>query len=155
MYIWIQPFLNIFKINLGQWRILTKHDIKDSTSNNFLGFRNYPHITLCPYPSYDLKIITTLGYHNAFDYSLGKSIDKRIVGWNSFGSMTNSTRFIIRNVSTIKSVRECPWSRVVWIDNKGLTIYEKLEMKLTSPFYPKGTCCQAVVPKNSKKYVLR
>ena len=103
-----------------------------------------------------MKYITSLGYHNAFDYSLGKNFQQqKIIGWNSLGEMTNSTKFIIKNISTIKDVKECPWSRVVWIDDEGSTIYEKLKMKLTSPFYPKGTCCQALIPEKSKKYLIR
>ena len=108
---------------------------------------DYPEISICPFPSYNRSAFTFYGYANSFDYSIGKvngSIDS--FGWN--GNTTTEIEAIVSDISLIKSVSQCPFTRVYFKDKKTLKFnIEILEMQLTGSKYPIGKCCHATIPK--------
>ena len=107
---------------------------------------DYPEITICPFPSYNQTAFKKYGYNNSFQYSIGKvEGSSKIFGWN--GNDSTKIEKIISDISLIKSVKQCPHTRVIFAEENGNDFrYVKVDMHLTGFKHPIGQCCQAFVP---------
>ena len=105
--------------------------------------RNYPDITICPFPAYDTSVLKTqFGYHSSFDFSRGIGPNREFVGWVANGS--HQPDDIVKTVSTFKEIKDCPPSNVYF--GKHGSVRRTLSFTLTQTIHPSGRCCQALVP---------
>ena len=108
----------------------------------FLDATDYPEITICPFPSYNQTAFTLYGYDNSFQYSVGNTTGGalKIFGWN--GNDSTELEKIITDISLIKSVKQCPYTRIVFAEENRFDFrYVKVDMHLTGFKHPLGQGC--------------
>ena len=111
-----------------------------TSSKVVTGPKDFPDITICPFPSWNQQELVNLGYLNMFDYSKGKLHESPMFGWS--GNSTGiSLESVIDKISILKNQTECPFTRVkMW--SEGREIFKEVEFKLTSLYHPSGRCCK-------------
>ena len=111
-----------------------------SSSNVEIGPKDFPDITICPFPSWNQQELKKIGYVHSFDYSKGMLRDSAMFGWS--GNLTESSpESVLEQISIFKNQTECPFSRVM-MRSEGREIFKTVEFKLTSLFHPRGRCCK-------------
>ena len=124
-----------------------------SSSKVKVGPKDYPDITICPFPSWNPEELRKLGYGNSFDYSKG-TLESTMIGWS--GNSTETVDSVIDKISILKNQTDCPFTRVL-MRSKDKEKFLQVEFKLTSMKHPVGRCCQVkykmLLQKYSKAYL--
>ena len=108
--------------------------------------QHFPDIWVCPLRGYDEVELKKIGYNNSRDYTMGSFSDRTQVGWlgNTSGQTTGD---IIRRISTIKTIEDCPSVVAKFEINGMLESRPFLSSSLTRPIHPNGRCCQPKPPR--------
>ena len=114
-----------------------------SSSKVVIGPKDFPDITICPFPSWNQQELVKLGYGQSFEYSKGKLYESAMFGWsgNSTGIPLES---VFDKISILKNQTECPFTRIL-LRSKGREIFKELEFKLTPLCHPSGRCCKVSI----------
>ena len=102
--------------------------------------QDFPSITICPFPSWDLEGLNKFHYANWFDYAKGTTSNSTIFGWSGIRSEINPET-VLNQISIIKNQTECPFTLVkLRLEKKEKFI--KVKFRLTSLYYSSGRCCK-------------
>ena len=113
---------------------------------------NVPDVYLCPIPATDLSQLTKHGYGNSYNYLKGKFDNTELIGWS--GNSSISLENVTVNISTFKTVKDCPYMQAGFEDDEYGRNIIVLNFTLTRFSHPHGRCCQAIIPTDSEKYSL-
>ena len=116
-----------------------------SNSIETLNSKHFPDIFICPFPSYELKVLLRNGYLNNYDYIKGDIINTKLRGWH--GNQNDTVENIYKNISIIKSPKDCPEIRAKLEDQEKNEYDVYASFNITNPVYPNGRCCKASFPK--------
>lgn len=118
-----------------------------SSNQNFIDHDDFPDINLCPYPAFDQNNLKKHGYPHSFGYSQGINSSRNLFGWNG---VSQNASIVLDEISTIKSVKDCPFTRL-WVTEDNFK-EEKIILKfdLTRVYDPNGRCCKAILPSTLK-----
>ena len=113
-----------------------------SSSKVKMAPQDFPDITICPFPSWNMQEMLKLGYAHSFDYSMGYLANTSMTGWS--GNATEDTsEIVIEKISILKNQTECPFTRAKMI-TEGKAKFIPLEFVLTSLYHPSGRCCKVL-----------
>ena len=109
-----------------------------------LGPENYPDITICPFPSFNIAEFLKSGYGQSFEYSKGQMWpDTSMIGWSGNTTVND----VIERVSILKTEADCPDVRLKLI-NGGHQAFKHVSFKLSSMVHPSGRCCKVLPPED-------
>ena len=111
----------------------------------FLGSKDFPEISICPYPSFDQSALIKHGYGQSYLYSQGFNRAGKFIGWNGING-TMETEELVEEISTLKTVKDCPYTRILLEDAESEDL-KVVPLTLTRAFDPYGRCCQVILPK--------
>ena len=138
----------IFTI-LGSWlisySIYTFVVLKPTYASNEkreIRVEDFPEIMICPEPTFDVNALTSRGYKG--DYFL-YFVGSKVFGWT--GNKAEDVKKVFKEVSTLKSVEDCPVGLHRFTDNRS-----KADFSLTRALYPFHLCCKMIPPKISEFY---
>ena len=125
-------------------------------------FEEFPDVTICPFPSYNQPKLIALGYGQSYEFAMGVLRNSNLKGW--LGNISgikidfyqnlkvmaliiqgSSPEDVIKKVSMIRNVEECPETKVKMLD-QNREIFVKINFNLTAMFHPKGKCCKVQAP---------
>ena len=115
-----------------------------SKSVQKLNYEHFPNIFICPFPSYDMKLLLKNGYLNDYDYIKGEIMNKKLRGW--LGNQNYTVKNIYNNISILKSTKDCPDLRAKLEDTENNVYDVHASYNITNPVYPNGRCCKASFP---------
>ena len=107
--------------------------------------RHFPDIFVCPLPSFNLSGLVKHGYMNGYLYSIGYMKDSKHRGWN--GNSSTIPSIVLQDISTWKSVEDCPKIRVLFENEKPFY----MNMTLARMTFPQGLCCQPIISDHAEK----
>ena len=138
-------FFTIFGSWLISYSIYTFVVVKPTYTSNEQrekSVEDFPEIMVCPEPTFDINTLTTRGYKgDYFQYFVGSPE----FGWA--GNKSEDVKKLFMEVSTMKSVEDCPHGFHRFIDT-----ISKADFSLTRALYPFHLCCKILPPKISKFY---
>ena len=112
-----------------------------SSSKVKIGTKDFPDITICPFPSWNQQELIKLGYSQSFEYSKGVIHESTTMfGWSG-NSSENNIEMVFDKISILKNQTECPFTRVM-MRTDGQEKFINLEFQLTSLYHPSGRCCK-------------
>ena len=113
-----------------------------SSSKVKIAPHDFPDITICPFPSWNLQEMLKLGYGQSFEYSKGHIANTPMTGWSG-NTTENTPESVIEKISILKNHTECPFTRAKMI-TEGKAKFIPLEFVLTSLYHPSGRCCKVL-----------
>ena len=113
---------------------------------------HFPNILICPYPSYDLEELQSIGYDHSYDYSSGLSEEGNLIGWRGNNS-EDDLAAITHNLSVIRTLQDCPQIKAKFEQN-GIMVKKTLSRQLSRAVYPNGRCCRVIIPEIAKSNIV-
>ena len=111
---------------------------------------DFPVFLICPKQGFDLQSLHKLGYPYSTFYGRGIiNSTKNQISWVGNQTKLNVTE-VIKQVSTIKTLKDCPIVEAKL--NRNGTRYIKLHVELTRAMYPNGRCCRVIKPREAHKH---
>ena len=112
--------------------------------------QDFPEILLCPAPSVDLDVLSSIGYYGIESYKFGQNwtfLDEDI-GW--IGNYSEPVQKVSDDVSVLNSTDDCPYA-FIWYDSENPEPtrddeYENVNFTFTTAMYPNHICCKVVTP---------
>lgn len=106
---------------------------------------DFPDITICPYPAYNITNLKKHGYKTAYEYTSGMIADNREkVSWG--GIHNETTEKILEDVSIFKESEDCPYTSALG---------QEVNLTLNKATHPIGRCCSALAPVIEDKQALQ
>lgn len=113
---------------------------------------HFPNILICPYPSYDLEELQSIGYDHSYDYSSGLSEEGNLIGWRG-NNTEDDLAAITHNLSVIRTLQDCPQIKAKFEQN-GIMVKKTLSRQLSRAVYPNGRCCRVIIPEIAKSNIV-
>ena len=119
-----------------------------------LGVDDFPVMTFCPIKHVDMTKLSFYGYEDLTGYKLGVQMNgsRKSFGWSGKNGNASQTE-VIRDISLLKSVHDCPYSNESFARFDDFT-KTHLEFELTDALFPYHRCCKIIIPEESKSRVL-
>ena len=126
--------------------LVTKPTLTSVTQTNIKP-EDFPVFLICPKQGFDLQSLHKLGYPYSTFYGRGIiNSTKNQISWIGNQTKMNVTE-VIKQVSTIKTLKDCPFVEAKFEGNG--TRYIKLDVELTRAMYPNGRCCRVIKPREA------
>ena len=90
--------------------------------------KNFPVITVCPVPGFDLEKVSKYGYKSIYQFQRGE-IEGKTKGWS--GNSSSPVGDVVQDIVIYKSPKDCP---VVKARFEGKPDFEQLKSNLTNLF---------------------
>ena len=111
--------------------------------------KNFPVITVCPVPGFDLEKVSKYGYKSIYQFQRGE-IEGKTKGWS--GNSSSPVGDVVQDIVIYKSSKDCP---VVKARFEGKPDFEQLKSNLTNLVYSLGRCCVTNTPKIANEHILQ
>ena len=113
--------------------------------------QHYPAIFICPTNGMDTEGLIKHGYTSGYMYYLGNNKDHIEFGWSGNGTMASNIVDVLKEVSTIRSVEDCPWA-IAFYEKDLAAVPKNVPMSITKPIHPFGRCCKATIPEPPREF---
>ena len=118
--------------------------------------RHHPVIFICPTNSKNMEGLVKHGYESGYTYYIGninkyKEYKDAEFGWSGKVDNNATIKEVLREVSTIKSVKDCPTGKAYY-EKDLATIVKTVPMTLTKSVHPFGRCCKATIPETQNDF---
>ena len=111
--------------------------------------KNFPVITVCPVPGFDLEKLLKYGYKSIHQFQMGE-IERETKGWS--GNCSSLVEDVVQDIALYKSSEDCP---VVNARFEGTPDLKQMKSNLTNLVYSIGRCCVTNAPEIANEHILQ